>query len=275
MARGVDYSWGRPTPSRLVELGFSFIMRYLIYPGHGGKGLTREEREAATAQGLAVGVVFEKTDARTLEGFSAGVQDAREAEEGLAAAGLPLDQVVYFAVDFNAQPQHYETIGEYFRGVLSVRPLLCVGAYGGMYVLEYLRINQAASWFWQAGAASWSDYQVYPYAHIRQGVGALIDGHAVDYNESFGPEQGLYTEESAVTVKQYEDLVISCYSGKEEKNLPRAKRLENALYRMNEAVEGRAPSINDRAASAWVIATRVAVALGALGAVIQGLNIVT
>jgi len=273
--RGVDYSWGRPTPSRLVELGFSFIMRYLIYPGHGGKGLTREEREAATAQGLAVGVVFEKTDSRTLDGFSAGVQDAREAEEGLAIAGLPRDQVVYFAVDFNAQPSHYPAVLDYFRGVVSVRPVLCVGAYGGLYVLEMLRTNGVASWFWQAGAASWSGYQRYPYAHIIQGAGATIDGHSVDYNETFGSEQGLYTEESAVTVKQYEDLVISCYSGKEEKDLPRAKRLENALYRMNEVVEGRSPSINDRAASAWVIATRVAVALGALGAVIQGLNIVT
>ena len=62
-------------------------------------------------------------------------------------------------------------------------------------------------------------------------------------------------EDGAVTRTEYEDLVISIFSGSEEAALPREQRLANAEYRKGEIVKGNAASVNDRAASAIAVAT--------------------
>lgn len=274
MSEGVDYSWGRPSPQRLVELGYKFVMRYLPYPGHGGKGLSIPELQDLLLAGLKVGFIFQSTSNRALEGFSAGVQEAEWAERALVDLKVRPNAVVYFAVDFNAQPFEYPMVREYFRGVVSVMGLNRVGVYGGSFLMEDLRVHQLATWFWQAFAPAWSNYSVYSWNHLHQYQnGVFVDGHAVDYVRTFGSEQGLYSGELVVTRTEYEDLVIAVYSGREERGLTREKRLENALYRMREAVNGNAPSVNDRAASAMVIALRVAAAIGAAGlAATVGLN---
>lgn len=268
MTTGLDYSWGRPRPSIIVQLGHTFVMRYVPYPGDQGKGLSLGELQDLVAVGLHVGLVFESTASRPLDGHQAGVVDAQTAERALIALQLPPDLPVYFAVDFDAQPFQYELVDSYFRGVASVLGTYRVGVYGGYYVVEHLRTEQLATWYWQALA--WSGGHLSRYAHLYQYQnGVTIDNAAVDLNESFGSEQGLYTGESEVTRTEYEDLVIAVYSGKEEVGLSREKRLENALYRMKEAVAGRAPSVSERAASAMAISLRVAAGIAAAGLAIN------
>lgn len=61
--------------------------------------------------------------------------------------------------------------------------------------------------------------------------------------------------EGEVSRQEYEDLLISVFSGSEEAALPRDQRLANALYRSGEIVKGNAASVNDRATSAIALAS--------------------
>lgn len=60
--------------------------------------------------------------------------------------------------------------------------------------------------------------------------------------------------EDRVTRQEYEDLLLSVWSGSEEASLSREERLANARYRRDEAAAGRLQSAGDFAASALAVA---------------------
>ncbi len=193
MKTGIDYSWQKPDASTIASAGFQFVMRYLDYPGANGKQITRAELDSLRANGLAVGVVYESTENRALDGFAAGASDASIAFNSSHAIGWPDTRPIFFAVDFDAQPAQYPLIASYFAGVKSILGTIArIGIYGGYDVLEWAHDNEIAGYFWQA--LGWHHNKgVYPNASIHQFQnGVFLDGKAVDYNVALNPDYGVW-----------------------------------------------------------------------------------
>lgn len=276
---GIDYSWARPTGAAIKAAGFDFVMRYVDYPGANGKGLTKVELDDLRAHGLAVGLVFESTANRALEGNAAGYHDAIAASAAIKKLGFPDDQPVYFAVDFDAQPKDMGAIDDYLGDAANELGLLRVGVYGSYAVIDHCHEQGTATWFWQTYA--WSGGKQHPDRHIYQyRNGQTLNGGEVDYNEAYGDEQGLWLPEDDVTRTEYEDLVLALFAGSEERaldgsTLPRADRLKNALWRLGERAEGREQSVaslaGSKAASLTVPPHRhdMQIAVAATGGVIK------
>lgn len=192
--KGLDYSFGRPGGAAIVDAGFEFVVRYVPYQGDGGKGLTAGELEELRANGLAVGLVFESVAERHLDGRPAGIEDARRCAAAVAELGFPDDLPVYFAVDFDAQPNQQGLINAYQLGAADVLGMERVGVYGSYGVVERCFAAATATWFWQTYA--WSKGFISQRAHLYQYKnGQTLNGAAVDYNEAFGERQGLWRTE--------------------------------------------------------------------------------
>lgn len=202
--KGVDYSWSRPGGAAIKAAGFDFVMRYVDYPGAGAKGLQRAEVDELHANGLAVGIVWETEANRVLAGYGAGVADAQASLAALHALGAPDSMVVYFAVDFDAQPLHYPFIDDYFRGCVSVMGILRVGVYGSFAIVEHCHEVGTAAWFWQTYA--WSSGQKSSWRHVYQfSNGETLNGASVDYNEAYGEFGGWFSEEVEMRDEEFQN----------------------------------------------------------------------
>jgi hypothetical protein len=205
--RGIDYSLARPGGAAIRAAGFEFVMRYIDYPGAGGKGLTGGELADLRANGLAVGLVFERYEGRPNEGRLAGVADAQVADRAARSLGFPPSQPIYFAIDFDAQPGDYAAIDEYFAGAASVLGLGRVGAYGHDRVLGHLRSRGLAMWFWQCLA--WSGGRTFEGRHLYQAQnGQFVNGGAVDVNFAYGEDQGLWKVEDDMADPRVDALLL-------------------------------------------------------------------
>jgi len=186
---GVDYAWGRPGGAALVAAGKHFAMRYVPYPGNGGKGLTTAELGDLQSHGLAVGLVFESVKGRALGGRAAGIADATMTAAAVTSLGFPADRPVYFAVDFDASAAQQASIDAYLRGAASVLGASRIGVYGGLDVVNRCAENGSAKWFWQTYA--WSGGRQSAHAHLYQyHNGQTINGAAVDFDRALVSDFG-------------------------------------------------------------------------------------
>lgn len=178
---GVDYSWARPGGAALKNAGKHFAVRYIPYPGHGGKGINQAELDDLRAHGLAVAMVFESYAKRPLEGFGAGVADAQESQRQLESLGMG-SLPCYFAVDWDATEAQQAVIDEYLRGAASVLGLERVGVYAGYWIIKRCFENKTATYLWQTYA--WSGGNVHPEIHLYQYLNGQDLNGAVDFNKS-------------------------------------------------------------------------------------------
>lgn len=193
---GVDFSWARPGGAALVAAGKRFVIRYVPYrlaDGRWtGKGLTRAEVKDYRAHGLDIALVFESTAGRAKDGQAAGVNDAKVSQAAIASfadLGMPQDLPVYFAVDFDTTSAHWPAIDAYMDGAASVLGRARVGVYGEKSLIDHLRGNGKAAWYWQTYA--WSGGLTATGIHVKQYLnGQTINGGAVDlcraYQADFG-----------------------------------------------------------------------------------------
>lgn len=191
---GVDYSWGRPGGAAIRASGFTYAMRYVKTPGDNGKGLTVAERDDLHSNGVGIGLVFETSANRHLDGYFAGQYDASQyVAPQLRLLDWPQNRPVYFAVDFDAMGEALEKVRDYQLGVLSILgSLQRVGIYGGYEVVRDAHDREYAGWFWQSLA--WQHGRgVYPNANLFQYQnGQILNGAAVDYNRSINPDFGIW-----------------------------------------------------------------------------------
>lgn len=167
-----DYSWARPSADSIKAAGGTGVIRYL---GHDrtGKCITLDEYEQLKAAGLEVGLVWELWATRAKEGYDAGAADARDANLQADMLGYPTDAAIYYACDTHAIGSL--TAAYYFAGVASV-PGRPVGFYGGDDPGLALLDRGIVTYFWQAGAKSWSHEYPNPSAHLVQLVGTPVPG---------------------------------------------------------------------------------------------------
>ena len=192
--KGMDYSWHRPGGAAIAAAGFEFVVRYVPYPGDGGKGLEAPELADLRANGLAVCLVWETTAGRALDGYEAGRFDATMSHTSAARLGFPADRPIYFAVDFDAQPTQYAAIDAYLRGCADVIGIDRVGVYGSFDVVRHCDQFGTARWLWQTYA--WSGGRVYPANDLYQYLnGQTLNGGAVDYNDTSRSDYGQWPAE--------------------------------------------------------------------------------
>ncbi len=186
--QGVDYSWGRPSPSGMAADGYSFVARYL---GHdtSGKSITKGEADALIGAGLDIVLVFEDSATNALGGYGQGQSDASLAAAQAASVGMPGDRPIYFAVDFDAQPSQQGTIDAYFDGVASVIGRDRAGVYGGYYLVNRTFNDGKVAWAWQAYAWSYGNWD--PRAQVRQTLnGQEVAGGSVDLDVAIADDFG-------------------------------------------------------------------------------------
>jgi hypothetical protein len=180
MAKGLDYSWGRPDLDEVKQQGYGFVARYASLTT---KGITKAEANDIHAHGLGIVLVYEGYAGRAKEGRIAGYADGRTALANARVIGFPDSRPIYFAVDFNAVPADQFAIDGYLRGAAAVIGASRVGVYGSYYVVERCWKNGSARWFWQTYA--WSTGLVSFHTHFLQYLnGQKVGGADVDLNES-------------------------------------------------------------------------------------------
>lgn len=165
---GIDYSASRPDPACLALNGVQFVGRYLE-PAADWKTLKRAEADALRAAGIAIVGMYELGADRALSGFKAGAADALGVAAHLDDVGMPDDRPVYFAVDFDANAtQLAGPVRDYFRGIASVMPMACIGAYGGYRTIRYLFDNALIGW----------GHQTYAWSRLVKGGPVVWDKRA-------------------------------------------------------------------------------------------------
>jgi hypothetical protein len=182
MAKGLDYSFGRPDLDAVKEQGYSFVARYLAVDG-GSKLITKTEADQIRAHGLGLVLVYEQYAGRAKEGRAAGAADGQTALTQARSVGFPDTGPVYFAVDYETTGADQAVIDEYLRGAADSIGAKRVGVYGSYAVVERCFTNGSARFFWQTYA--WSAGKVSTHAHLLQySNGQTVGGASVDLNES-------------------------------------------------------------------------------------------
>lgn len=180
---GIDIAWARPTIAQIKGTGATWVARY--FSPDITKNLTPSEVTSYTAAGLGIVTVWESTATRALQGFAAGVDDAKAARAQRASVGLPADMPIHFATDTDAT---WAQVAAYYQGVASVLGLSLVGCYGGLHVIEGAH-SYGIRYLWQTVA--WSGGLWAPYATIRQPGGMTLNGGA-DYDMAETPDFGQF-----------------------------------------------------------------------------------
>jgi hypothetical protein len=184
----VDYAWGRPGPAALKAAGVGAAIRYLSHDST-GKNLDKAEAKALSDAGIGIGVVWESTSNRALDGHAAGAQDARDAEAQAKACGMPDGHPIYFAVDLDASSGQQGAINDYLRGAASVLGVHRVGLYGGYGPISRSFDAGTITWGWQTYA--WSGGQWDSRAQLQQySNDHLINGVGVDYDRAVKADFG-------------------------------------------------------------------------------------
>lgn len=162
---GCDYAWAKPDPAQIKAAGYTFVLRY-VSPDP-SKNLTVAERDALWAHGISIGLVWESSAGRALDGMTAGMVDARAAVAQANALGMDADVPLFFACDRDTTAGQ---VRPYYRGVATIRH--CCGAYGGIRVVDPLLADGTVRFSWQTCA--WSNDpitgrpQVSSTAHLYQ-----------------------------------------------------------------------------------------------------------
>jgi Domain of unknown function (DUF1906) len=165
---GFDFSYTKPDPAAMADAGYEFAIGY-VSPNP-AKNLSAGQVAAYRDAGIAVGLVWESTAGRALDGSAAGKQDGRAAEEQANALGYPVDAVIFFAVDKNTSRADRPAIREYAEAFNreTRRP---VGIFGEADVIDHFVTpgRQPVQYGWQT--AAWSKGRVSEKTDLFKRVG--------------------------------------------------------------------------------------------------------
>ncbi|MGY4102996.1 glycoside hydrolase domain-containing protein [Nocardia sp. R16R-3T] len=206
MRLGLDYAAGRPGGAAIRAAGFDFVVRYLSEGGPTlpGKQLTPTEANDLRANGISIVSNWETTAARVLDGYDAGIVDARAGSAQVLRCGGRSDRPIYFSADFDSTPQDQLSINAYLEGAATVLGAANVGIYGGYWSISRALDAGVAAWSWQTDA--WSGTNVQTRRNIHQTLRqVVVNGVLCDVNESETIDFGQWDfvqEEPDVTPEQ-------------------------------------------------------------------------
>ncbi len=173
------------TAAEIKAAGYEFAGRYLVPPvgSMKWKALTKDECRAITGAGLRLLTVWETTADSVRGGMAAGAEDGARAVKLAEEYGIPDGAAIYFAVDYDARADAFDTIEGYLKGARAqLGGRWRVGVYGSFRVIEEMAKRCAADCFWQCVA--WSGGMKSGHRHVYQAkFGQRAAGVAVDINE--------------------------------------------------------------------------------------------
>lgn len=167
--RVIDCAWTKPNAPAVKAARYDAVIGYISHDP--SKDLTAAQAANYVAHDVGAGFVFESTASRAGQGYAAGITDAKYAIREAKRRGYPKGCALFFAVDFDAAPDHVEP---YFRGVADQAAKrgyrrYKVGPYGGIRVVAYIDEHvPGCTVFWQT--AAWSAGKLSKAAHIYQRV---------------------------------------------------------------------------------------------------------
>lgn len=205
VAEGVDYANERLTGAQLKAAGKKFVVRYTSpdTTNNPGKLVEQSEIDSFRAAGIEICLVWETSQTRATQGFSAGVEDAKKAEAVRKARGLSTMPLYFVAQDAGdvTGPQCVQ----YFKGVASVLGLARIGGYGGFAVIKYLFDRKLITYGWQTYA--WSGGQWDPRAQLQQyHNGVKVAGQTVDLCRAMQADFGQFTPGGSTPVVEEDTL---------------------------------------------------------------------
>ncbi|HKY67414.1 MAG TPA: glycoside hydrolase domain-containing protein [Acidimicrobiales bacterium] len=187
----LDWSYADLSAQAVLDYGAVGAMRYL---GHDGRCITGAERDEMLSHGVGIGLIYETSARRPLEGYSAGLTDALTANDLADELGAPGSVPIFYAVDF--QPTSGELVGpitDYFRGAIEAYGRE-VANYGCAAVVDHLHRTFAQMTSWQCAAWSYPgtapgtpisdggwNLILSPYACMLQNIGYVL-GDSADHN---------------------------------------------------------------------------------------------
>ncbi|MCP2166713.1 DUF1906 domain-containing protein [Goodfellowiella coeruleoviolacea] len=223
MSRGLDYSTGPPSAAAVRAAGYEFVVRYVSRPGN-PKNITAPEFADLTGNGVAVALVFETTAERALSGYAGGAADARTAADQASGVGMPGDRPIYFAVDFDAQPNQLGVIDDYLRGAASVIGSRRVGVYGSQLVTRHCLDVGSTHFAWQSAAWRGGDGSAGPpdrRVHLFQRRDTVqVDGVSCVVNDSNATDFGQWPKGAGSVSKDNDATVTVAGSGPSGKDRP-------------------------------------------------------
>lgn len=167
------------------DLGYEFVGRYFCPDTKGNwKRLNKPEAETISAAGLRLLCVWETTADRAKGGLTAGAIDGARAYNQALELGMPTDGIIYFAVDYDAQPAEFDTVAAYLKAASQQVGEYKIGVYGSYKVIEamYERFGNSIA-YWQCVA--WSYGKISTHHNVYQSewnVRIPEDDHTVDIN---------------------------------------------------------------------------------------------
>lgn len=186
MVKGIDCAskLTARTAAAIRAEGYAFAGRYLV-PNSGTlawKALTGTEAETITKAGLRLLSVWETTVNRAKGGAAAGAADGADARRCAREIGMPKSGVIYFTVDYDAQPGDMDAIEAYLRAARENTGEYETGVYGSYSVIETMAQRKACTGFWQC--AAWSYGKKSEHLTVYQsGFGQHVAGVSVDIDE--------------------------------------------------------------------------------------------
>ncbi len=165
---GFDFSYAKPHSASMADAGYDFAIGY-VSPNP-AKNIGADLMAAYRDAGIGVGLVWESTAGRALEGRAAGQQDGQAAEAQADALGYPARAVLFFAVDKDTTRADRPAIREYAEAFNEAtrRP---VGIFGEADVIDHFVTpgKPPVQYGWQTLA--WSKGRVSEKADLFKRVG--------------------------------------------------------------------------------------------------------
>jgi len=189
VADGIDCATplNAATAKAIAAAGYKYVARYLVPLGYAWKRLTPAEADAISSAGMKIVSVYETTANRPAGGKASGEADGTAAFREAQTIGQPAGSAIYFAVDYDAQPQDYDEIEAYLHAASAQTPGYEAGVYGSYAVVEEMAKRGACKHFWQTYA--WSRGKKSVHANLYQYQNNVkLAGITVDLNQSFGNE---------------------------------------------------------------------------------------
>lgn len=175
----------------LINKGMTFVGRYL--PGS-NYPLDAAEKDRILSKNLSIVSIWEKDSPTYASYFSSsrGTSDAKEAILGASSIGQPRGTPIYFAVDYDASPEHINgEIEDYVTAIIAEfnrqnNPYK-VGLYGSGAVLEHFRSRIVYTML--TCSRGWRGTTAYSRFYIRQYTPKTISSNSgsfqIDENDGY------------------------------------------------------------------------------------------
>lgn len=189
IAQGLDYSARRLTGEQVRDAGYTFVNRYLWFPGQRWPALTDVEYRDMVANGVEVHAIYEQNTNDPAGGFDAGVRMARQAVESARACGLPRGTTIFMCADawLATHGIPVSTAMAFLDGARSVIDPAgyMLGAYGFADFIYAAQDGGHADRFWLCGAESGVRNGIHMYQWNNGRV--YVDGLECDLNKQYLP----------------------------------------------------------------------------------------